>query len=59
MIQQLLVLLREYSKCKESANIRLLSTSISNILSREILNTEENLWQKLIPDLNSLMSKQY
>ena len=57
MIQQLLVLLREYSKRKESANIRLLSTSISNILSREILNTEENLWQKLIPDLNSLMFK--
>lgn len=57
MIQQLLVLLLEYSKCKESANFRLLSTSISNILSREILNTEENLWQKLIPDLNSLMFK--
>ena len=57
MIQQLLVLLLEYSKCKESANFRLLSTSISNILSREILNTEENLWQKLIPDLNSIMFK--
>ena len=57
MVQQLLVLLREYSKCKESVNIRLLSTSVSNILSREILNTEENLRQKQIPDLTSLMSK--